>query len=201
MLTRKAITLKRIVPGKPEWQESITGSCEWSLLHGFCIRSDARPLILMPVKYRDYSQFAWQRWWNYKTLFQITMTCRPGNYINIFINSKGLFTWRWGTPGRWGNPLRWSKKSYNPAVPVSLSQDHWMVSKHVKKKNAGKPRVLAIYSLLHSLTALAATFSDEAFYWHLRWWKATAKVNFARIWRITNPTPARRVTPHWNVYN
>ena len=25
---------------------------------------------------------------------------------------KGLFTWRWGTPGRWGNPLRWR----NPPV-------------------------------------------------------------------------------------
>ena len=25
-------------------------------------------------------------------------------------------------------------------------------------------------------------------------------MNFARIWCITNPTPARRVTPPWNVY-
>ena len=38
--------------------------------------------------------------------------------------SQGLFTWRWGTPGRYGNPLRWGKKitllytqSYNPAIP------------------------------------------------------------------------------------
>ena len=37
---------------------------------------------------------------------------------------KGLFTWRWGTPGRCGNPLRWSKNitllymhSYNHAIP------------------------------------------------------------------------------------
>ena len=34
-----------------------------------------------------------------------------------------------------------------------------MVAKHVNKKNAGKPRVLAINALLHSLAALAATFS------------------------------------------
>ena len=34
-----------------------------------------------------------------------------------------------------------------------------MVAKHVNKKNAGKPRVLAINALLHSLGALAATFS------------------------------------------
>ena len=37
-----------------------------------------------------------------------------------------------------------------------------MVAKHVNKKNDGKPRVLAIYVLLHSLAALAATFSVMA---------------------------------------
>ena len=35
-----------------------------------------------------------------------------------------------------------------------------MVAKHVNKKNDGKPRVLAINALLHSLAALAATFSE-----------------------------------------
>ena len=39
-----------------------------------------------------------------------------------------------------------------------------MVAKHVNKKNAGKPRVLAINALLHSLAALAETFSDLALY-------------------------------------
>ena len=39
-----------------------------------------------------------------------------------------------------------------------------MVTKHINKKNAGKPRVLAINALLHSLTALASTFSAVAFY-------------------------------------
>ena len=33
---------------------------------------------------------------------------------------KGLFTWRWGTPGRWGNPLRWD----NPPVYI-LSLFNW----------------------------------------------------------------------------
>ena len=37
-----------------------------------------------------------------------------------------------------------------------------MVAKHENKKNAGKPRVLAINVLLHSLVALAATFSAVA---------------------------------------
>ena len=35
-----------------------------------------------------------------------------------------------------------------------------MVAKHVNMKNAGKPRVLAINALLHSLVALAATFIE-----------------------------------------
>ena len=38
-----------------------------------------------------------------------------------------------------------------------------MVAKHVNKKYAGKPRVLAINALQHSLAALAATFSPMAF--------------------------------------
>ena len=42
-----------------------------------------------------------------------------------------------------------------------------MVTKHVNKKNAGKPRVLAINALLHSLDTLAATFSAMAFYCYL----------------------------------
>ena len=42
-------------------------------------------------------------------------------------STKGLFIWRWGTPGKWSNPLRclrWGKKitllymqSYIPAIP------------------------------------------------------------------------------------
>ena len=42
-----------------------------------------------------------------------------------------------------------------------------MVAKHVNKKNAGKPHVLAINALLHSLAALAATFSAMACDWYL----------------------------------
>ena len=39
-----------------------------------------------------------------------------------------------------------------------------MVAKHVNKKSAGKPRVLAINALLHSPAALAATFTAMALY-------------------------------------
>ena len=52
----------------------------------------------------------------------------------------------------------------NPPSRSALSQDYWMVAKHVNKNNAGKPRVLAIKALLHSFVALAATFSAMAFY-------------------------------------
>ena len=75
--------------------------------------------------------------------------------MNFDNADEGLFTWRWGTPGRWRNPLRWGKKltlfymqSYNPAIPGALSQDYWMVAKHINKKYAGKPSVLAINALL-----------------------------------------------------
>ena len=34
---------------------------------------------------------------------------------------KGLFTWRWGTPGRWGNPLRWR----NPPVHMISHFKMW----------------------------------------------------------------------------
>ena len=77
-------------------------------------------------------------------------------------STKGDFIWRWGTPSRRSNPLRWGKKltllymqSYNPSSRGALSQDYWMVAKHIDKKNAGKPRVLA------------ATFSAVAFYCYL----------------------------------
>ena len=42
-----------------------------------------------------------------------------------------------------------------------------LVPKHVNNKNTGKPRVLAINALLHSLAALAATFSAVDLYCYL----------------------------------
>ena len=39
-----------------------------------------------------------------------------------------------------------------------------MVAKHLNKKYADKSRALAINALLHSLAALAATFSAVAFF-------------------------------------
>ena len=34
---------------------------------------------------------------------------RCGCLRSLTLKTKGVFTWRWGTPGKWGNPLRWSK--------------------------------------------------------------------------------------------
>ena len=56
-----------------------------------------------------------------------------------------------------------------------------MVAKHVNKKNAGKPRVLAINALLHSLAALTVTFSAVAFYCYLYDAKPPSKCDFSRI--------------------
>ena len=45
-------------------------------------------------------------------------------------------------------------QSYNPAIP----------GKHVNKKKAGKPHVLAISALPSSLAAIAEAFNAVAFY-------------------------------------
>ena len=34
---------------------------------------------------------------------------RCGCLRSLTLKTKGVFTWRRGTPGKWGNPLRWSK--------------------------------------------------------------------------------------------
>ena len=59
-------------------------------------------------------------------------------------------------------------QSNNPAISGCTFSRYWMVAKHVNKKNAAKPRVLAINALLHSLGAVAATFSFVAFYCYLQ---------------------------------
>ena len=47
--------------------------------------------------------------------------------------------------------------------------------------------------------AIRGTLSRD--YWMVaKYVFATAKVNLARIWWITNPIRGRRVTPPWNVY-
>ena len=56
-------------------------------------------------------------------------------------------------------------QSYNPAIP---GHTFWMVAKDVNKKNDGKPRSFVINALLHSLAALAASFSIVAFYCYLQ---------------------------------
>ena len=129
-----------------------------------------------------------------ETVYRVKMRCQ-----NVTIRDfKGLFTWMWVIRGRWRNPLRWVKIkipfSCNLTTPPSrgaLSIDYWMVAKHVNKKNAANH--VFWRSMLFNTHLLR--------YRYLSYWcKATPKVNFARIWCIMNPTPARRVIPPWNVY-
>ena len=58
-------------------------------------------------------------------------------------------------------------QSYNPAIPGHTLSRLFNGRFHVHKKNAGKPRVLAINAIQHSPAALAATFSPIAFYFYL----------------------------------
>ena len=44
---------------------------------------------------------------------------------------------------------------------------YYRVAEHVNKRNAGKPRVLAVNAFVHSLAALAVTFSAVAGYCYL----------------------------------
>ena len=56
--------------------------------------------------------------WKFWCIFFIAILKTKLFYHHL---SKGLFTWRWGTPGTWGNPLRWG----NPPVHIfSHSFDH-----------------------------------------------------------------------------
>ena len=96
-----------------------------------------------------------------------------------------------------------SEFSCNVTTPPSrgaLSQDSWVIAKHINKKNASKPRVLVIDALLPRLLLLlqapvlslsVVTFNNNA--------KLPPKW-ILREFSIANPTPARRVTPPWNVY-
>ena len=60
-------------------------------------------------------------------------------------------------------------QSNNPAIPAyTFSRLLKIVAKHVNNKNAGKPRFLVINAILHSLAALAATFSTVVFYCYFK---------------------------------
>ena len=58
-------------------------------------------------------------------------------------------------------------QTYNPVIPGCTFSRLLNGTKHVNRKNAGKQRVLEISALLHSLAALAVTFSAVAFYCYL----------------------------------
>ena len=54
---------------------------------------------------------------------KFSLNCKILHSTLIIFDSKGLFTWRWGTPGRWDNPPSRGRKikrvyiqSYNPGM-------------------------------------------------------------------------------------
>ena len=104
-----------------------------------------------------------------------------------------------------GGAKKYPSSTCNLTTPPSrgaLSQDYWMVAKHVNKKMLANH---VFWRLMHFYTHLLLLLQPSVQWLSIvnlnnAWCKATAKVNFARIWCTTNPTPARRVTPPWNVY-
>ena len=89
-------------------------------------------------------------------------------------------------------------QSYNPRHPGVhfLKIIEWSLSTSTRKMLANHVfwRLILFCSHLLLLIQLSVLWLSIIFY--LSWCKATAKVNFVRTWcYITNPTPARRVTP------
>ena len=81
-------------------------------------------------------------------------------------------------------------QSYNYVIPGALSQDYWIVAKHVTRN-------MLENHVFWRLIPLLLLLQRSLLWLSVVWCKVTAKVNFARIWYITNRTPARRVTPPW----
>ena len=84
-------------------------------------------------------------------------------------------------------------QSYNPAI-----------AKYVNEKNAGKPHVLVINTLLHSLAALAANLNAEFDVSGIR--PRLGGLPYPETFTWQNLTPAQRVTrsgrpgyPPWRV--
>ena len=91
-------------------------------------------------------------------------------------------------------------QSYSPAIRGALSQDYWMVAKHVNKKNAGN-RVF--WWLMLFYTRLLLLLQAPVLWFSIVTFNNDAKLPtkwILREFNIANPTPARRVTPPWNVY-
>ena len=91
-------------------------------------------------------------------------------------------------------------QSYNPAIRGALSQDYWMVAKHVNKKNAGNH---VFWWLMLFYTRLLLLLQAPVLWLSIVTFNNDAKLPtkwILREFNIANPTPARRVTPPSNVY-
>ena len=53
--------------------------------------------------------------------------------------SKELFTWRWGTPGRCANPLRWGNPPVHIIFHFNLLHDRWGDPPHATSPIRGPP--------------------------------------------------------------
>ena len=129
------------------------------------------------------------------------ITC-PWNHFKQRSEPLGLFTWKWGTRDRWGKNITLPyMQSYNPAIPgCTFSRLLNGPAKHVNKKNAGKARVLSINALRHTYCSCCNLQGCGSLLLPLIMMQNHRQSDFLRIWCIKQPTPARRVTPPWNVY-
>ena len=89
-------------------------------------------------------------------------------------------------------------QSYNPAIPGCTFSDYWKVAKHVNNKNPGKQRALGL--MLFYIYLLVLLLQPSVFWLSIATFSNDPKQPSKWIWCTTNPTPARWVTPPWNVY-
>ena len=71
-------------------------------------------------KFTSLSLFFFLFFFNFPSLFGVL-------FIERKMLSKGLFTRRWGTPGRWGNLLRWGNSPVHIISHFNLISFTWWV--------------------------------------------------------------------------
>ena len=152
LVSRKAFTISAVCCWKEKPDLMLNTPCsEYYSVRSFnkmLVNSDAKSFSILHCNIRSLSK-------NPNLLEELLRSLDSKLDILGITETKGLFTWRWGTPGRWGNPLRLGKtitllymQSYNPAIPGCTFSRLLNGRSVLKQENAGKPRVLAINALL-----------------------------------------------------
>ena len=102
---------------RTEREQQLSGHLHWWFQQPHCLTSftdeHSNWLGLFNMQYRLFYRLltvTLEKWTYRSTRTKPTTIKWLKNQLKF--SPKGLFTWKWGTPGWWGNPLRWG----NPPV-------------------------------------------------------------------------------------